>query len=91
MSVVGTGLDPLKYPPGHEPRLRQYPAAKLNARKRGTSTNADAPGNSDPIGKYVNTASRAAGFISKRRPAVRGTSDGAVLLGCANRHHRAVL
>ncbi|SMC28903.1 methionyl-tRNA synthetase [Andreprevotia lacus DSM 23236] len=49
--------------------LRYYYAAKLNASIEDTDLNLDdfvARVNSDLIGKYINIASRAAGFISKR-------------------------
>ena len=67
----GTGLDPLKYLSlGMNPEwLRYYLAAKLNAKNEDIDFNADdfmARVNSDLIGKYVNIASRTAGFISKR-------------------------
>ena len=67
----GTGLDPLKYLKlGMNPEwLRYYLAAKLSARNEDLDFNADdfmARVNADLIGKYVNIASRAAGFISKR-------------------------
>jgi methionyl-tRNA synthetase len=67
----GTGLDPLKYLKlGMNPEwLRYYLAAKLSARNEDIDFNADdfmARVNSDLIGKYVNIASRAAGFLSKR-------------------------
>ena len=67
----GTGLDPLKYLKlGMNPEwLRYYLAAKLSARNEDIDFNADdfmARVNSDLIGKYVNIASRAAGFLTKR-------------------------
>ena len=67
----GTGLDPLKYLSlGMNPEwLRYYLAAKLNARNEDIDFNADdfmARVNSDLIGKYINIASRAAGFLTKR-------------------------
>ena len=67
----GTGLDPLKYLGlGMNPEwLRYYLAAKLNAKNEDIDFNADdfmARVNSDLIGKFVNIASRAAGFLSKR-------------------------
>ncbi|MDR3452952.1 MAG: methionine--tRNA ligase [Rhodoferax sp.] len=67
----GTGLDPLKYLSlGMNPEwLRYYLAAKLNARNEDIDFNADdfmARVNSDLVGKYINIASRAAGFIAKR-------------------------
>jgi methionyl-tRNA synthetase len=63
----GTGLDPLKYLSlGMNPEwLRYYLAAKLSARNEDIDFNADdfmARVNSDLIGKYINIASRAAGF-----------------------------
>ena len=66
----GTGLDPLKYLSlGMNPEwLRYYLAAKLNAKNEDVDFNADdfmARVNSDLIGKYVNIASRAAGFVAK--------------------------
>ena len=67
----GTGLDPLKYLSlGMNPQwLRYYLAAKLSARNEDIDFNADdfmARVNSDLIGKFVNIASRAAGFLTKR-------------------------
>jgi methionyl-tRNA synthetase len=67
----GTGISPLKYLElGLDAEwLRYYLAAKLNARVEDIDFNADdfmARVNSDLVGKYINIASRAAGFISKR-------------------------
>uniref|UniRef100_UPI0025F63AAB methionine--tRNA ligase n=1 Tax=uncultured Aquabacterium sp. TaxID=158753 RepID=UPI0025F63AAB len=67
----GTGLDPLKYLSiGMNPEwLRYYIAAKLNANVEDIDFNKDdfmARVNSDLIGKFVNIASRAAGFIAQR-------------------------
>ncbi len=67
----GTGIDPLKYLSlGHEPEwLRYYIAAKLNAAVEDVDFNPEdfvARVNSDLVGKYINIASRAAGFLSKR-------------------------
>ncbi|MEO7105376.1 MAG: methionine--tRNA ligase, partial [Rhodoferax sp.] len=67
----GTGLSPLKYLDlGMNPEwLRYYLAAKLSARNEDIDFNADdfmARVNSDLIGKFVNIASRAAGFLTKR-------------------------
>ncbi|MCD6027720.1 MAG: metG, partial [Solimicrobium sp.] len=67
----GTGISPLKYLDiGMHPEwLRYYLAAKLNARVEDIDFSADdftARINADLIGKYVNIASRAAGFIGKR-------------------------
>lgn len=67
----GTGLDPLKYLSlAMNPEwLRYYLAAKLNGRNEDIDFNPEdfmARVNSDLIGKFVNIASRAAGFLSKR-------------------------
>ena len=67
----GTGISPLRYLEiGMNPEwLRYYIAAKLNAKVEDVDFNPDdfvSRVNSDLIGKYVNIASRAAGFITKR-------------------------
>ena len=67
----GTGISPLRYlDVGMNPEwLRYYIAAKLSAKVEDIDFNPDdfiARVNSDLIGKYVNIASRAAGFIAKR-------------------------
>ena len=67
----GTGISPLKYLElGMNPEwLRYYIAARLNARVEDLDFNPDdflARVNSDLVGKYINIASRAAGFLSKR-------------------------
>ncbi len=67
----GTGVDPLKYLQlGMNPEwLRYYIAAKLNANVEDFDFTAEdfmARVNADLIGKYVNIASRCAGFIAKR-------------------------
>ncbi len=67
----GTGISPLRYLElGLNPEwLRYYLAAKLNARVEDLDFNPDdfiARVNSDLVGKYINIASRAAGFLSKR-------------------------
>ena len=67
----GTGISPLRYLElGLNPEwLRYYLAAKLSARVEDIDFNPDdfiARVNSDPVGKYINIASRAAGFLSKR-------------------------
>jgi methionyl-tRNA synthetase len=83
----GTGLDPLKYLKlGMNPEwLRYYLAAKLNGRNEDIDFNAEdfmARVNSDLVGKYINIASRAAGFISKRFEGKLGavSADGQALL-----------
>jgi methionyl-tRNA synthetase len=67
----GTGVSPLKYLElGMDPEwLRYYIAAKLNANVEDLDFNPDdfvARVNSDLIGKYVNIASRCAGFVNSR-------------------------
>ena len=67
----GTGISPLKYLQlGLNPEwLRYYIAAKLNARVEDLDFNPEdfiARVNSDLVGKYINIASRSAGFLSKR-------------------------
>jgi methionyl-tRNA synthetase len=67
----GTGLDPLKYLAlGMNPEwLRYYLAAKLSAKNEDLDFNAEdflARVNADLIGKFVNIASRASSFISKK-------------------------
>ncbi len=83
----GTGLDPLKYLSlkMNPEWLRYYLAAKLNGRNEDIDFNADdfmARVNSDLIGKFVNIASRAAGFITKRFDGRLGSldADGSALL-----------
>jgi len=83
----GTGIDPLKYlelglNPEH---LRYYLAAKLNGRNEDIDFNPEdfvARVNSDLVGKFINIASRSAGFIAKRFEGKLGTpsADGAALL-----------
>ncbi|NRF68098.1 methionine--tRNA ligase [Aquincola sp. S2] len=67
----GTGISPLRYLElGLDAEwLRYYIAAKLNARVEDIDFNPEdfvARVNSDLIGKYINIASRAAGFLTKR-------------------------
>jgi methionyl-tRNA synthetase len=67
----GTGISPLRYLElGMNPEwLRYYIATKLNAKVEDVDFNPEdfiAKVNSDLIGKYVNIASRSAGFIFKR-------------------------
>ena len=87
----GTGVSPLRYLEiGMNPEwLRYYIAAKLNSSVEDLDFNPDdflARVNSDLVGKYVNIASRAAGFITKhfggelkyagdRAPLVEGAQD----------------
>ncbi|MEQ1805384.1 MAG: methionine--tRNA ligase [Burkholderiaceae bacterium] len=67
----GTGISPLRYLElGLNAQwLRYYIAAKLNAKVEDIEFNPEdfvARVNSDLVGKYINIASRAAGFLSKR-------------------------
>jgi methionyl-tRNA synthetase len=67
----GTGISPLRYLDiGMNPEwLRYYIAAKLNGHVEDVDFNPEdfiARVNADLIGKYVNIASRSAGFIAKR-------------------------
>ncbi|MEY4695245.1 MAG: Methionine--tRNA ligase [Pseudomonadota bacterium] len=83
----GTGLDPLKYLSlGMNPEwLRYYLAAKLSGRNEDIDFNAEdfmARVNSDLVGKFINIASRSAGFIAKRFGDQLGqvSADGQALL-----------
>ncbi len=67
----GTGISPLKYLElgMNAEWMRYYIAAKLSAKVEDVDFNPDdflARVNSDLVGKYINIASRAAGFLSKR-------------------------
>jgi methionyl-tRNA synthetase len=67
----GTGISPLKYLELglNAEWLRYYIAAKLSSRVEDIDFNPDdfmARVNSDLVGKFINIASRAAGFLSKR-------------------------
>jgi methionyl-tRNA synthetase len=67
----GTGISPLRYLElGLDAQwLRYYIAAKLNARVEDIDFNPEdfvARINADLVGKYINIASRAAGFLTKR-------------------------
>jgi len=83
----GTGLDPLKYLGlgMNAEWLRYYLATKLSSRNEDIDFNAEdfmLRVNSDLVGKYINIASRAAGFISKRFGGQLGevSADGDALL-----------
>nr|WP_295383288.1 methionine--tRNA ligase [uncultured Pseudacidovorax sp.] len=83
----GTGIDPLQYLGlGLNPEwLRYYIAAKLNGRNEDIDFNPEdfvARVNSDLVGKFINIASRSAGFIAKRFGGQLGTVsvDGEELL-----------
>ncbi|HSB99693.1 MAG TPA: methionine--tRNA ligase subunit beta, partial [Burkholderiaceae bacterium] len=94
----GTGISPLKYLElGLDAEwLRYYIAAKLNARVEDIEFNPEdfvARVNADLIGKYVNIASRAAGFLTKRfdgRLSADVGVEGRVLLD-GLRAHRATI
>ena len=67
----GTGISPLRYLElGLNPEwLRYYICAKLSSRNEDLDFNREdfaARVNSDLVGKYINIASRAAGFLAKR-------------------------
>ncbi len=93
----GTGLNPLKYLElGMNPEwLRYYLATKLTSRNEDIDFNADdflARVNSDLIGKYINIASRAAGFITKRFGGKLGaiSPDGSGLLDTLREHQEHI-
>jgi methionyl-tRNA synthetase len=76
----GTGISPLRYLEiGMDAEwLRYYIAAKLNANVEDVDFNPDdfvARVNADLIGKYINIASRCAGFIAKRFDGKLGAPD----------------
>jgi methionyl-tRNA synthetase len=67
----GTGISPLRYLESglNADWLRYYICAKLNARVEDLDFNPEdfvARVNADLVGKYINIASRAAGFLAKR-------------------------
>jgi methionyl-tRNA synthetase len=83
----GNGIDPLKYLSlGMNPEwLRYYIAAKLNAHVEDADFNTSdfvTRVNSDLVGKYINIASRAAGFLTKLFNGKLGkvSADGQALL-----------
>jgi methionyl-tRNA synthetase len=93
----GTGISPLKYLElgMNAEWLRYYIAAKLNGRVEDIDFNPDdfiARVNSDLVGKYINIASRAAGFIAKRFGGELGaiSADGEALLAHL-RHEQAAI
>jgi methionyl-tRNA synthetase len=85
----GTGISPTRYlEVGMNAEwLRYYIAAKLNAHVEDIEFNPDdfvARVNSDLVGKYVNIASRAAGFLNKQfGGAVRVHGDAAAMVASA--------
>ena len=94
----GTGISPLRYlEVGMNPEwLRYYIAAKLSAKVEDVDFNPEdfmLRVNSDLIGKYVNIASRAAGFISKRFDGKLGvvSEDGQTLLAALREQQAAIV
>ncbi|MFC4623205.1 methionine--tRNA ligase [Comamonas nitrativorans] len=94
----GTGLDPLKYLGlNMNPEwLRYYLGAKLNGKNEDIDFNAEdfmLRVNADLIGKYVNIASRAAGFIAKRFGGQLGSigADGQALLDALRSQKAAIV
>ena len=94
----GTGLDPLKYLAlqMNPEWLRYYLGAKLNGKNEDIDFTAEdfmLRVNSDLIGKYVNIASRAAGFISKRFEGKLGqvSEDGQALLAALRDQQAAIV
>ena len=94
----GTGISPLKYLELglNAEWLRYYIAAKLNARVEDIDFNPEdfvARVNSDLVGKYINIASRAAGFITKRFAGALSADvgvEGRILLDGLRAHAEAV-
>jgi methionyl-tRNA synthetase len=90
----GTGISPLKYLElgMNAEWFRYYIAAKLNSHVEDIDFNPDdfiARVNSDLIGKYINIASRAAGFLTKRFDGVISADlgvEGRVLLDGLRAH-----
>ncbi|ULR87778.1 methionine--tRNA ligase [Comamonas sp. B21-038] len=94
----GTGLDPLKYLAlkMNPEWLRYYLGAKLNGKNEDVDFTAEdfmLRVNSDLIGKYVNIASRAAGFLSKRFEGRLGevSADGQELLALLRAQKEAIV
>lgn len=94
----GTGLDPLKYLAlkMNPEWLRYYLGAKLNGKNEDIDFTAEdfmLRVNADLIGKYVNIASRAAGFIAKRFDGKLGqvSEDGQALLAALRAQKDAIV
>ena len=101
----GTGIDPLRYLKlGMNPEwLRYYIAAKLNANVEDLDFNPEdfmVRVNSDLVGKYINIASRAAGFVHQLQHGQLTVSDQVMMpatwnissiLHEAREQHRAAL
>jgi methionyl-tRNA synthetase len=94
----GTGISPLRYLElGLDAQwLRYYIAAKLNARVEDIDFNPEdfvARVNADLVGKYINIASRAAGFLTKRFEGELASDvgvEGRALLDALRAHSAAV-
>ncbi len=93
----GTGLSPLKYLElgMNAEWLRYYLAAKLSAKVEDIEFSPEdfsARVNSDLVGKYINIASRAAGFLSKRFGGQLGdiSDDGQALLSQLRAQHENI-
>jgi methionyl-tRNA synthetase len=94
----GTGISPLRYLELglNAEWLRYYIAAKLNARVEDIEFNPDdflARVNADLVGKYINIASRAAGFLNKRFGGALSADlavEGRTLLDALRAHHGEV-
>ena len=94
----GTGISPLKYLElgMNAEWMRYYIAAKLSAKVEDIDFNPDdflARVNSDLVGKYINIASRAAGFLSKRFGGLLSADtgvEGRVLLDGLRSHCAAI-
>ncbi len=94
----GTGISPLRYLElGLNAQwLRYYIAAKLNSKVEDIEFNPEdfvARVNSDLVGKYINIASRAAGFLSKRFAGLLSADlgvEGRTLLDGLRAHHDEV-
>ena len=94
----GTGISPLRYLElgMNAEWLRYYIAAKLNAKVEDLDFNAEdfaARVNSDLVGKYINIASRAAGFLSKRfagQLSANLSAEGRALLDGLRLHSQAL-
>jgi len=94
----GTGISPLRYLElGMDAEwLRYYLAAKLNARVEDVDFAAEdfvARVNADLVGKYVNIASRSAGFVAKRYAGLLSADvgvEGRALLDTLRGHRASV-
>jgi methionyl-tRNA synthetase len=94
----GTGISPLRYLElGLNAQwLRYYIAAKLNSKVEDIEFNPDdfvARINADLVGKYINIASRAAGFLSKRFGGLLSSDlgvEGRTLLDALREHREEI-